>query len=117
MENVLRDVQRNGFTLRWEAADWTGTHFAVRLERPAIRVRNSTDQPIEYQVQGVQTPWSELLRLAPGEFHEFRPATSLTWRTQGPAGETRFTLPLGIEANVKSLTPIRVVQDSVTTVR
>lgn len=117
MENVLRDVHRNGFTLRWEAADWTGTHFAVRLERPAIRVRNSTDQPIEYQVQGVQTPWSEPLRLAPGEFHEFRPATALTWRTQGPAGETRFTLPLGIEANVKSLTPVRVVQDSITTVR
>ncbi len=110
MANQLKDMQRGGMTLRWETAAWTGQHFAVRLERPAIRVRNSSDQTIEYQVRGAQTPWSETWKLAPGEFHEFRPPTALTWRTTAATGETMFTLPLGIEAHVKATNPLRVVQ-------
>jgi len=117
MANPLKDIHRNGMALRWEAADWTGKHFAVRLERPAIRVRNTADQAIEYQVHGTGTPWSESLRLAPGDFHEFRPPTALTWRTTSAAGETLFTLPLGFEANVKSITPLRVVQGAVAPVK
>lgn len=111
--NQLKDMSRNGMTLRWEAADWTGQHFNVRLERPAIRVRNGSDQPIEYQVRGTQSPWSEILRLAPGEFHEFHPATAMTWRSVAPVDASQFTLPLGIEAKIKTASPLRVVQTEV----
>ncbi len=110
MANQLKDMSRGGMTLRWEAADWTGQHFQVRLQRPAIRVRNSSDQPVEYQVRGTQSPWSETLKLAPGEFHEFRPPTALTWRSIMPAETSQFTLPLGFEAKIKSAHPLRVVQ-------
>lgn len=110
MGNELKDISRNGMSLRWEAADWTGTHFSVRLERPAIRVRNTSSEAIEYQVRGTMTPWSDTLKLAPGEFHEFHPPTELRWRSINPVDPAQFTLPLGIEAKVKSATPLRVVQ-------
>ncbi len=117
MANELKDMSRNGMALRWEAADWTGKHFSVRLERPAIRVRNTSTEPIEYQVQGTMTPWSETFKLAPGAFHEFHPPTSLTWRSISPADPAMFTLPLGIEASVKSTAPLRVVQSEAVKVK
>ena len=108
--NPLKDITRGSMTLRWEAADWTGRHFQVRLERPAILVRNSSDQPVEYQVRTARSPWGKPLKLAPGEFHEFRPATALTWRSTIPTETQRYTLPLGIEAKIIAVHPVRVVQ-------
>ena len=108
--NPLKDISRGGMALRWEEVGWTGQHFQVRLERPAILVRNGSDQPIEYQVRSSRSPWSPTLKLPPGEFHEFRTPTALTWRSGTPTQTQQYTLPLGFDAKVISVNPLRVVR-------
>lgn len=109
-ENRLNDIQRNGMALRWEQLAWTGSHFVVRLDRPGIRVRNTTASEVEYQVRSTGSPWSAKLKLPPGEFHEFRPATALTWQSQGAHGPAAFTLPLGVEANIHENAAVRLTE-------
>lgn len=114
---ALKDLNGNGLALRWEAITWTDDRFEFRLERPAIRVRNTSDQTVFYQVQGQQTPWSDTLSLAPGEFHEFRPPTALTWRSIDPSAATTYTLPLGFDGKIPSGQPLRLVRTAPLTTR
>ena len=106
----LRDIQQGGFTLRWDALGMTDDHFVLQLKRPGIRVYNRSDSAVEYQMRGTTSPWSELLRLEPGKFHEFQPATALTWRSQGEQGEQLYTLPLGFEAQIRNGTAAGGIQ-------
>ncbi|MDX1970258.1 MAG: alpha/beta hydrolase-fold protein [Planctomycetaceae bacterium] len=101
-ERRMADVKLGQLTLRWQDIGVTDRHFVVRLLRPGIRVYNKSDAVVEYQVRGPLTPWSEAWRLAPGQHHEFRTATPITWKTLGPSGEQVYTLPLGFEAQIRS---------------
>lgn len=100
-ERRMADVKLGQLTLRWQDLGLSDRHFVVRLQRPGIRVYNKSDAVVEYQVRGPLTPWSESFRLDPGQHHEFRTPTPLTWRSSGPAGEQVYTLPLGFEAQVR----------------
>ncbi len=116
-ENRLNDIQRNGMALRWEQLAWTGHHFSVRLDRPGIRVRNTTAADVEYHVRSTGSPWSSKLKLAPGEFHEFRPPTALIWQSSSANGPAAFTLPLGVEANIHENASLRLTEAFQSTVR
>jgi hypothetical protein len=94
----MNDIALGNFVLRWEDMGATDSHIVVRLARPGVRITNPSTAAVEYQVRELATPWSKTLRLEPGKFHEFEPATPLTFRS--PSGQA-YTLPLGVEANVR----------------
>ncbi len=100
-DGTLADIRRGEFTLRWADVGATDSHMVVRMQRPGMRIHNATAQTIEYQVRGTASPWSEMLRLEAGKFHEFHPATPMTWRSVSPSGEQVFTIPLGFEAQAR----------------
>lgn len=97
----MTDLNVANLPLRWEQISWSGSHFVARLERPAIRVVNTTDRPVEYFIRARHTPWSERLELAPGALHEYRQPTALIWWTGNETGELMYTLPLGFQADVR----------------
>lgn len=96
----LKDLKMGQLALRWDDIGATGTHFVVRLQRPGIRIYNRSSEVVEYQVRGTVSPWSETLRLEPGQLHEYQPATPMTYRGSLPTGEQEYTLPLGFEAQI-----------------
>jgi predicted esterase len=100
-DGTLRDIKMGSLALRWDELGVTERHFVVRLRRPGIRVHNRSSDPVEYQVRGTSSPWSELLRLEPGAFHEFQPATPMIYRGVTGEGEQLYTLPLGFEAQIR----------------
>lgn len=97
----MKDLKMGELALRWDEIGATPTHFVVRLLRPGIRIYNRSSESVDYQVRGTASPWSEMLHLDPGQMHEYQPATPMTYRSQGPAGEQTFTLPLGFEAQIR----------------
>lgn len=101
-DGSMPDVKFGQFVLRWQDIGGTASHYVIRLQRPGIRVYNRSVDTVEYQVRGTLTPWSEVLRLAPNAFHEFNPATPLTWRAAQHPDVQNYTLPLGFEAQVRN---------------
>jgi predicted esterase len=101
-DGTLKDLKLGQLVLRWDELGATESHLVVRLNRPGIRIHNRADSVVEYQVRGTTTPWSDMLKLTPGEFHEYRSPTPLTYRSMTAQGEQLYTLPLGYEAQVRS---------------
>ena len=97
-DGLMKDIAFGQFALRFEDIGATQSHLVVRLARPGVRITNQSTAALEYQVRELATPWSKTLRLEPGKFHEFEPATPLSFRSH--SGQA-FTLPLGVEAHVR----------------
>ena len=100
-DQLLKDMNLQQLALRWDEVGTTDTHFVMRLQRPGIRIHNYGNQAVQYQARTANSPWTDLLQLQPGQIHEYRSASTILWRTTGPAGESSYRLPLGFEAQVR----------------
>jgi poly(3-hydroxybutyrate) depolymerase len=105
---VLKDLAMARLPLRWHEVGWDGAHLVARLRRPGIRVVNGSATALTYQVRGMQTVWGEPLSLAPGEFHEFRPASLLEWKSMQPTNVTPYRVLLGQQIEIGPNGPLTV---------
>jgi len=97
----MKDLKLGQLVLRWDEIGTTDSHIVVRLLRPGIRLHNPCGKVVAYQVRSSASPWSPVLTLPPGEFHEFRPAAPMIWRVEGSQSNGQYQLPLGFEALVR----------------
>lgn len=99
-DRLLKDMHLQQLALRWSSTGTTDSHFVLRLERPGIRIHNDGTRTVAYQARTATSYWTDVLKIGPGQIHEFRPAAPLLWRSSTTSGEASYTLPLGFEAKV-----------------
>jgi len=106
---MLKDMVLSQLPLRWNETGWDGAQLVARWQRPGILIVNGTAQTVEYKVRGLNTPWSDALRLAPRESHEYRPATALMWQQSNGAAVQTYKLSLGEAIELREQGPVSLV--------
>jgi len=92
---VLQDLVVSKLPLRWHEVGWDGARLISRWQRPGILIVNGTSAPVSYKVRGLTTVWSEPFHLAPGQSHEYRPATEMIWQQVADGNFPPYRLTLG----------------------
>jgi poly(3-hydroxybutyrate) depolymerase len=84
-----------GFTkLRISDLEWASPLFLATFGPPGVRISNSFDQPLVYEMKGPYSGWGGPYTLAPGEDHYFPITYPVIFRRKLD-GQQAFTLPVG----------------------
>ena len=105
-----KDIMLAGVPWRLEEFGWSAGHLVFRHRVPPIRVTNSSNEPLTYEVRGPLSDWGPPRTLASGEHHEIKVPFPLTWRRRLPTTTLSYTLPLGREVTSRDTpTPSLVI--------
>ncbi len=91
----IPDVSVGAARLRIEQLGWRDTLIAAAFATPGTRITNLGPSPLEYEVRGPFSPWSEVERLPSGQTREYDVPYALTFRRRDQRSEPPLTLPLG----------------------
>lgn len=80
----------------------TAPHLFAEFAPPGIKLTNSSDKELTYQIRTPTSPWSASLTLPPGKSHEYDGATNFIYRTQTSQGYAMNTLPAGSHSEYRS---------------
>lgn len=84
-----------GFTkLRIADLDWSSPLLLATFGPPGVRITNSFDKPLVYEMKGPYSDWGGPYTLAPGEDHHFPITYPVIFRRKLD-GQQMFTLPVG----------------------
>ena len=73
------------------------------FEVSGIRIANSSQESLSYELKGPYSGWGGPYTLAPGEFHKFEVPYAVGYRQAKPQGFTRYTLPAGSSSEYRAL--------------
>nr|AUN35810.1 hypothetical protein [uncultured bacterium] len=91
----MNDVDLGYTRLRLGSATWTGEELLLAYAAPGIKVTNSSDVELVYDMKGPYSGWGGPYTLPPGRSHEYSVASPLTYRRKVDGTFSTFTLPAG----------------------
>ena len=104
-QTTVPDIDFGLTKLRLSKTGWKTPYLFVDFLKPGIRITNSADVTIEYEVQGPYGGWSGPYELAPGKTHAFEVAYELLYRRQTETGVESYTLPIGSHSEFRATSP------------
>jgi hypothetical protein len=91
-----------GFTkLRLAELEWSSPLLLATFGPPGVRITNSFDKPLVYEMKGPYSGWGGPYTLAPGENHHFPITYPVVFRRKLD-GQQAFTLPVGSHSEFRT---------------
>jgi poly(3-hydroxybutyrate) depolymerase len=92
----LEDLDLGFSKLRADRVDWVGPHLAATYGPAGLTIRNTTNQPMSYEMKGPYSAWGGPYTIEPGQLHEFAVSYPVTCRFQVDGAGKVYTLPPGL---------------------
>ena len=86
------DLEFGSTHIRLAGVNWHDPYIVLDYRLPRTRIRNTSDQPIDYQIRGPLTAWGGPYVLPAGKSHDFPVPYAMTLRQS--AADSTPTLPV-----------------------
>jgi poly(3-hydroxybutyrate) depolymerase len=85
-----------GYTMmRADDVSWSAPTLATTFGPAGVRITNSSDKELVYEIKGPYSDWGKPLTLKPGQHHHFSIAFPLMYRRRAGAGYQMYRLKAG----------------------
>jgi dienelactone hydrolase len=95
---AVADIDFQYAKLRLDGVDWKPPVLSVLFDQPGIKITNSSNADLVYEVKDIYSPWSSEITLAPGKSQEFKVSEPLLFRRMANGDSSQnYTLPVGLQ--------------------
>jgi hypothetical protein len=94
-QTTIPDVTFGLARLRLSEFDWSPPYLNIGFGVPAVRIFNSSNAPLVYEVKGPTSGWGGPYTLEAGKKHEYQAAYPLTYRRRAEGRSVMYTLDAG----------------------
>ena len=94
-ESVVNDLEFGSTHIRLAGVNWHNPYIVFDYRLPRTRIRNTSDQPVTYQVRGPLSGWGGPYILPAGKSHDFPVPYAMTLRPNSADSTSTRPVPMG----------------------
>jgi predicted esterase len=104
-DTVIDDIVAGQSRLRADAAGWRSPYLYARFAPAAIRISNTTNQPISYEMRNATSAWGGPYTIKPNGFDQYSVGYPLILRYRMGDVEQEHTLEIGSHVDFRQSSP------------
>ncbi|MEO1996690.1 MAG: dienelactone hydrolase family protein [Planctomycetaceae bacterium] len=104
-DTVIDDIVAGQSRLRADAAGWRSPYLYAKFAPAAIRISNTTNQPISYEIRNVTSAWGGPYTVKPQGFDLYSVGYPLMLRYRAGDVEQEHTLEVGSHVSFRQASP------------
>lgn len=104
------DLDFGSMKYRIDTMNVSENAISATFQRPGIKITNSSEVALTYQIKSPNSPFGGPYMLEPGKTHRFNVSTSLKYRSQSEGETVQFTLPIGSHSEYRKSKNSETVQ-------